>query len=59
MPARRYSFVGATLADGTRTDLLIEGGRVSATGIGLDTRGAEHIDADGLLALFCLVACKR
>jgi dihydroorotase len=45
----------ATLADGTRTDLLVSGGRIAELGVGLSAAGARVIDADGLLALPGLV----
>ncbi|WP_348787925.1 dihydroorotase [Leifsonia sp. NPDC080035] len=50
-----YVISGATLADGTRTDLLIRDGRIAETGSGLSAAGATVIDADGLLALPGLV----
>ena len=47
---------GATLADGSRSDILIEGGLVRELGSGLNApAGATRIDADGLLALPGLV----
>jgi len=46
---------GATLPDGTRTDLAIAGGVISARGTGLTAPGARVIDADGLQALPGLV----
>jgi len=51
----RFLIGGATLADGTRTDLLVEGSRIVETGTGLSAAGATAIDADGLLALPGLV----
>ncbi|MFF9562309.1 dihydroorotase [Leifsonia sp. NPDC014704] len=51
----RFLIGGATLADGTRTDLLVESGRIVETGTGLSAAGATAIDADGLLALPGLV----
>jgi dihydroorotase len=45
----------ATLVDGSRTDILVSGGRISALGTGLSSVGARTIDADGLLALPGLV----
>jgi dihydroorotase len=45
----------ATLVDGSRTDILVSGGRISALGAGLSSAGARVIDADGLLALPGLV----
>ncbi|MFZ4895114.1 dihydroorotase [Plantibacter sp. Mn2098] len=47
--------VGATLADGNRTDLLVRDGRIVETGSGLSAAGADVIDADGLIALPGLV----
>lgn len=46
---------GATLADGTQTDILIEGTQVTELGTGLSARGAYKIDAHGLIALPGLV----
>jgi dihydroorotase len=46
---------GATLPNGSTTDLLIEGGRISANGSGLSAAGATRIDAAGLVALPGLV----
>jgi dihydroorotase len=46
---------GATLPDGTRADILVEGTRVSAVGQGLSSASATKIDADGLIALPGLV----
>ena len=46
---------GATLPDGTRTDLLVEGGVFTDVGTGLSKKGATVIDADGLQALPGLV----
>jgi dihydroorotase len=46
---------GAALADGTRTDLLVEGDRITETGTGLSRAGARVVDADGLIALPGLV----
>ena len=46
---------GATLPDGTRTDLLVEGGVFTEVGAGLSKKGATVIDAAGLQALPGLV----
>ncbi|HET8896790.1 MAG TPA: dihydroorotase, partial [Protaetiibacter sp.] len=46
---------GARLADGTATDLVIEGGAIAERGAGLSRGGATVIDADGLIALPGLV----
>ncbi|MFJ3488079.1 dihydroorotase [Leifsonia aquatica] len=53
--AEKYVIAGATLADGTRADLLIDDGRIADVGSGLSAAGASRIDADGLLALPGLV----
>lgn len=53
--AEKYVIAGATLADGTRADLLIYDGRIAAVGPGLSAAGASRIDADGLVALPGLV----
>lgn len=50
-----YLIRGATLVDGSRTDLLVGDGRVLETGAGLSSVGATEVDADGLLALPGLV----
>ena len=46
---------GATLPDGTRADILIEGTQVTAVGSGLSSAQAQKIDADGLVVLPGLV----
>ncbi|MDH6239374.1 dihydroorotase [Aurantimicrobium minutum] len=46
---------GATLPDGARADILVEGTRISAVGQGLNSASATKIDADGLIALPGLV----
>ncbi|CAH0146822.1 dihydroorotase [Plantibacter cousiniae (nom. nud.)] len=46
---------GATLSDGTRTDLLLRDGQIAERGSGLSAVGATVVDADGLLALPGLV----
>ena len=46
---------GATLADGTRTDLLVRDGRIAELGGSLSSAGASVIAADGLVALHGLV----
>jgi dihydroorotase len=46
---------GAALADGTRTDLLVEGDRITEAGGSLSRAGARVIDANGLIALPGLV----
>ncbi|MEO7006508.1 MAG: dihydroorotase [Terrimesophilobacter sp.] len=45
----------AALVSGSRTDILVSGGRISALGTGLSSVGARIIDADGLIALPGLV----
>ncbi|PPH30490.1 MULTISPECIES: dihydroorotase [unclassified Rathayibacter] len=51
----RILISGATLADESTADLLIDGGVIVEIGADLDSRGARVIDADGLLALPGLV----
>ena len=46
---------GATLPDGTRTDILVSRGRITEIGSGLASTGATVIDAAGLTALPGLV----
>ena len=46
---------GASLPDGTSTDLVVEDGLVAERGVGLSRAGARQFDADGLLALPGLV----
>ncbi len=46
---------GATLADGTRTDLVLADGRIAEIGSGLSRLGATAVDAEGLIALPGLV----
>ena len=46
---------GATLPDGTRSDILIQGTHITEVGSGLSASGAQKIDADGLIALPGLV----
>src|SRR5665647_643074 len=60
MPTERavnphYLVRGATLPDGTRTDIVLEGRRITQLGNGLSAVGATTIDADGLIALPGLV----
>ena len=50
-----YLIRGATLPDGTRTDLVLAGGRIAEIGSGLSRAGATVIDASGLIALPGLV----
>lgn len=52
---QKYVIRGASLADGTRTDLLLADGRVAATGAEATAANATVIDADGLIALPGLV----
>ncbi|SMH39323.1 dihydroorotase [Rathayibacter oskolensis] len=51
----RILISGATLADDSTADVLVDGGVVVEIGTDLDSRGARVIDADGLLALPGLV----
>lgn len=53
--SQQYLIRGASLADGTRTDLLLAEGRIAATGAEASAAGATVIDADGLIALPGLV----
>ncbi|WP_043994049.1 dihydroorotase [Leifsonia xyli] len=55
MSDETFVITGATLADGSRTDLLLSQGRIQETGVGLSAAGATVVDADGLLALPGLV----
>ncbi len=50
-----YLVKGARPYGGEPTDLLVENGVVAGTGTGLSRRGAETLDADGLVALPGLV----
>jgi dihydroorotase len=50
-----YLVKGARIVGAESTDLLIRDGVVAETGRGLDARGAEVVDADGLVALPGLV----
>lgn len=52
---QRWLIRGATLADGTKTDIRLDGRRIAELGTGLATSGASVIDAAGLLALPGLV----
>jgi dihydroorotase len=53
--AERHLVRGATLPDGSRTDLLLDGGRIAEMGTSLSAAGATVVDADGLIALPGLV----
>lgn len=53
--AERYLIRGATLPDGSRSDLVLDGGRITELGTGLSSAGATLVDADGLIALPGLV----
>ncbi|TFD89099.1 dihydroorotase [Cryobacterium serini] len=46
---------GATLPNGTRTDIRLADGRIAELGTGLSASGARMLDADGLIALPGLV----
>ncbi|MBG6238091.1 dihydroorotase [Mycetocola sp. CAN_C7] len=50
-----YLISGASLPDGTRTDLLLADGVIADVGTSLSSAGAERVDADGLIALPGLV----
>jgi dihydroorotase len=50
-----YLIKGVQVLDGTPTDLLVRDGIVAGAGKSLSAKGAEVIDADGLLALPGLV----
>ncbi len=54
-PGTSWLIRGATLPDGTRTDLVLAGGRIAEIGSGLSRAGATTVDADGLIALPGLV----
>ncbi|KQO99835.1 dihydroorotase [Leifsonia sp. Leaf264] len=53
--AESYLIRGASLADGSRSDILLDGGIIAEVGSGVSAAGATVIDADGLLALPGLV----
>ena len=55
MSTNTYLISGASLPDGTRTDILLENGIIAGLGTGLSSAGARRIDADGLVALPGLV----
>jgi len=55
MTGTRILLSGATLADETTADVLIDGGVIVEIGTDVDSSGARVIDADGLLALPGLV----
>ncbi|TFC39430.1 dihydroorotase [Cryobacterium sp. TMT2-14] len=50
-----YLIRGATLADGTRADLILDDGKIVEIGSGLSGAGATVVDAAGLIALPGLV----
>lgn len=52
---QRWLIRGATLPDGTGTDIRLDGRRVAELGRGLSQSGASVIDGDGLVALPGLV----
>ena len=52
---QEYLIRGATLPDGSRTDIVLAGGRIAELGSGLSRAGAATVDADGLIALPGLV----
>lgn len=47
----KYLFLNAKLADGTVSDIEVSDDRISAIGVGLESRDAERIDCAGLVAL--------
>ncbi len=51
----QYLIIGATLYDGSRSDLRIANGRIAERGTGLQADGASVVDANGLIALPGLV----
>ncbi|MET1017875.1 MAG: dihydroorotase, partial [Leifsonia flava] len=53
--AESYLIRGASLADGTTSDILLDGGIIAEVGTGLSAAGARVVDADGLIALPGLV----
>lgn len=53
--SERHLIVGGQLPNGERRDFLLEGGRIAELGTGLDARGAERVDAEGLVVLPGLV----
>lgn len=55
MSTHTYLISGASLPDGTRTDIVLENGIIAELGSGLSSAGAQRIDADGLVALPGLV----
>lgn len=55
MSHNTYLISGASLPDGTRTDILLENGVIAGLGSGLSSADAQHVDADGLVALPGLV----
>ena len=55
MNAPRFLIRGAQIGSGPATDILTQGNVIAAIGSGLDSAGAEIIDAHGLIALPGLV----
>ncbi|GAB2819411.1 dihydroorotase [Alpinimonas psychrophila] len=55
MSAPRFLIRGAQIGSGSATDILTQGNVIAAIGSGLDSAGAEIIDAHGLIALPGLV----
>ena len=55
MSTTRFLIRGAQIGSGGATDILTDGNLVSAIGSGLDSAGAQVIDAHGLIALPGLV----
>jgi dihydroorotase len=55
MATRSFLIRGASLPDGTRSDILLDGGIIAEVGSGISKAGASIVDADGLVALPGLV----
>ncbi|MET0726619.1 MAG: dihydroorotase [Leifsonia sp.] len=55
MAGRSYLIRAATLPDGSRADIHLDGGIIADVGSGLSAQGATVVDADGLIALPGLV----
>ena len=55
MAGQSYLIRAATLPDGSRADIHLDGGIIADVGSGLSAQGATVVDADGLIALPGLV----
>lgn len=55
MATRSFLIRGASLPDGTRSDILLDGGIIAEVGSGISKAGASIVDAEGLVALPGLV----